>query len=80
MRRRDSAAPGVLANDTDPGGATLTAEWVAGPTYGTLFLAPDGSLTYAPFHDYVGADAFTYRAMNGVTGSAATTVSLTVAP
>ena len=38
------AAPGVLANDTDVDGDTLTAVLVTGPAHGTLTLNADGSL------------------------------------
>ena len=42
------AAPGVLTNDTDPDGDTLTATLVAPPSYGTVDLRPDGSFDYRP--------------------------------
>ena len=59
------AAPGVLANDTDVDGETLTAVLVAGPTHGTLTLNADGSFTYTPAANYNGTDSFTYRANDG---------------
>src|SRR3989442_10197270 len=40
------AAPGVLGNDTDVEGATLTAALVTGPAHGTLALNTNGSFTY----------------------------------
>ena len=76
----DVPARGVLANDTDPDDAPLAAELVTYPTYGQVFLAPDGGFTYVPLAGWLGADAFTYRATNGVRSSAPATVSLTVAP
>lgn len=72
-------ATGVLANDSNPAGGTLTAAVVTGPAHGTLTLAPNGSLTYAPATDYFGADSFTYKAINGTLNSAPTTVTLNVA-
>lgn len=42
------AAPGVLANDTDPEGSPLTAVLVSGPAHATLTLNADGSFTYTP--------------------------------
>lgn len=81
-----SAAPprGVLFNDTDADGHALSAVLVSSPAYGVLVLAPDGGFTYVPFTTasgpYVGPDAFTYRATDGVLSSAVTTVSITVAP
>jgi len=58
-------APGVLANDTDPDGDTLTASIVSGPAHGTLTLNADGSFTYTPDTDYYGEDSFLYRAFDG---------------
>ncbi|HEY3377082.1 MAG TPA: Ig-like domain-containing protein, partial [Armatimonadota bacterium] len=50
------AAPGVLANDTDPNGDPLTAILVTppDPTTGTLTLNADGSLTFTPATQLVG--------------------------
>src|SRR5207245_3875946 len=42
------SAPGVLANDTDVDGDTLSAVLVTGPAHGTLTLNADGSLVYMP--------------------------------
>ncbi len=70
--------PGVVANDTDPDGDTLSAIVVAAPVHGSLFLNPNGSLTYAPYEDYIGPDAFTYRASDGAFTSNTVTVDLTV--
>ena len=42
------SAPGVLQNDTDPDGQTLTSQLVAGPTKGTFNFAANGSFTYTP--------------------------------
>ena len=74
------AAPGALANDSDPQGRPLSAALVSGPAHGTLTLNPDGSFTYTPSGDYNGLDSFTYQAVNdaGLTSNA--TVQLTVTP
>ena len=58
------AAPGVLANDSDPDGDTLTAaSWSAGPAHARSFtLNADGSFTYTPRPGYSGTDSFTYTA------------------
>jgi VCBS repeat-containing protein len=72
-------APGVLANDTGPSGATLTTAIVAGPTHGTLVLNADGSFGYTPTADYNGPDSFTYNAKAGsATSASPATVELTV--
>jgi len=73
-------AIGVLANDTDPDGDALTAvqELVAPPAHGTLTLAADGSFTYAPDTDYIGADAFTYQVRDRLNATSQATVTLDV--
>jgi VCBS repeat-containing protein len=76
-----SIAPrGVLANDTDADGDTLTTSLASGPLHGTLSLNADGSFSYTPAAGYSGADSFTYRAFDGAASSALATVSLTVTP
>ncbi len=72
-------APGVLNNDTDADGDTLTAVLVAGPTNGTLTLNADGSFTYTPAPNFFGTDTFTYVANDGTSDSNIATVTLTVA-
>ncbi len=75
------AATGVLSNDTDPDGDTLTALLVAAPANGTLSLSGDGGFTYLAVADYNGPDSFTYRARDsGNLFSATVTVNLTVGP
>ncbi|TVS20550.1 MAG: tandem-95 repeat protein [Planctomycetaceae bacterium] len=71
-------APGVLANDTDPDGDTLTAHLVDGPNYGTLTLNANGSFVYTPLDYYNGPDWFTYKASDGQLESNVTTVTITV--
>ena len=73
------AAPGVLANDTDPEGSPLTAVLVAGPPHGTLALNSNGGFTYTPAPGFAGTDSFTYKAADGNgLQSAMTTVTITV--
>ncbi|GIV96622.1 MAG: hypothetical protein KatS3mg057_1279 [Herpetosiphonaceae bacterium] len=59
------AAPGVLSNDSDVEGDTLSAVLDAGPSNGTLMLNADGSFTYTPDANFAGTDSFTYRADDG---------------
>lgn len=74
------APGGVLANDADPDGDTLTAEKATDPSHGIVFLAQDGSFVYVPVSGYTGEDVFTYRASDGVLRSDAATVTVTVGP
>ncbi|NTU70779.1 MAG: cadherin-like domain-containing protein [Coriobacteriia bacterium] len=74
------AAPGVLANDTDSLGASLSATLAAAPASGTVALNVDGSYTYTPDAGFVGMDTFTYRAGDGQLFSEQATVTVTVFP
>jgi VCBS repeat-containing protein len=71
-------APGVLANDRDADGQTLTATLVEQPQSGTVTLLEDGSFTYTADSSYTGPVTFTYRAFDG-TDSASSTVTIAVA-
>jgi VCBS repeat-containing protein len=71
-------APGVLGNDSDPDGGSLTAVLVTGPAHGTLNLSAEGNFSYTPAANYNGPDSFTYRASDGTLTSAAATVTLAV--
>ena len=71
-------APGLLANDADPDGDSLTALLVDGVSHGTLTLNADGSFTYTPAPGFSGTDAFTYKASDGLAESGAVTVAVTV--
>jgi VCBS repeat-containing protein len=74
------AAPGVLANDTDPDGDPLTAQDGTQPAHGSVSLEADGSFTYAPSAGFAGTDTFTYRAGDGALLSEPATVTITVTP
>jgi VCBS repeat-containing protein len=74
-----SAASGVLANDSDPNGLTLTAALATGPAHGALTLNGDGSFSYTPTAGFIGADTFTYVASDSVASGAATLVTLNIA-
>ena len=71
---------GVLANDTDLDGDSLTAIKITDPTHGTLTLNANGGFTYTPASNYFGADTFTYQASDLQLGSNVVTVALTVTP
>jgi VCBS repeat-containing protein len=72
------SAPGVLSNDTDPDGDTLTASLVSGPGHGTLTLNGNGSFTYNPASDYSGSDSFSYQACDPGLLCGGATVSIQV--
>ena len=62
----DSVTTGQLAV-TDVDGDTLAYALVPGqgPAHGTLTLQPDGSFTYTPAANFVGADSFSYTVTDG---------------
>lgn len=72
------AAPGVLGNDSDPDGDTLTAVRVSGPSKGALTLYTNGGFRYTPNPGYHGTDSFTYQANDGTVGSNVVSVTITV--
>jgi PKD repeat protein len=68
------AAPGVLANDSDPEGSPLTAT-LASPPSGIVILMLDGSFEYFPGSAPEGSqDSFTYSVSDGSLTSTATVV------
>jgi len=73
------AASGLLANDTDEEGHTLSAVVVGEPMYGELTLNDDGSFDYVHDGSETTADSFTYRAEDAGQSNVAT-VSLTINP
>jgi len=63
------ANQGVLANDTDGDGDTLSAVLVTPPTFGSVTLNANGSFTYTPNPDVNEVDRFTYRTSDGTAES-----------
>ncbi|WP_210255032.1 DUF4347 domain-containing protein, partial [Methylocapsa sp. S129] len=78
----ESAVHGVLANDIEFNGDTLTATNLVqsdAATHGTVVLNSDGSFTYTPDTGYSGTATFTYTAHDAAGNSDQTaTVTLTV--
>jgi hypothetical protein len=68
-------APGVLANDSDPENASLTAILDTDLTGGTLSFNSDGSFS---FDGPAGAHTFTYVAHDGQANSAPATVTIDI--
>lgn len=70
--------PGVLANDWDPEGNSLSVSLYSGPTYGSLSLYGDGTFYYSTGLAGV-QDSFSYTVFDGSSWSAPATVYLDVA-
>jgi hypothetical protein len=75
-----SSVDGVLRNDRDPEGGTLTAADASDPPNGDVTLSPDGSFNYNPVVDFNGDDRFTYRVSDPKGNSSTATVTIHVAP
>jgi VCBS repeat-containing protein len=71
-------APGVLANDSDANGDSLTAVLDGTTAHGTLTLNADGSFTYTPQSGFYGQDSFGYRASDGTLESQRAQVTIDV--
>ena len=69
---------GVLGNDYDSDGNTLSAYLGGYAAHGTVSLNTDGSFSYTPYYGYTGTDSFSYYVSDGQATSNYATVSLTV--
>ncbi|MDB5339642.1 MAG: outer rane adhesin like protein [Planctomycetaceae bacterium] len=67
---------GVLLNDTDADGDTLTARIGTSPAGGMVTLNSDGSFIYTPGMFFTGTDTFTYIANDGARDSSPATVTI----
>jgi hypothetical protein len=75
-----SADDGVLSNDYDPEGLSLTAVLIEDVPLGILVFNEDGSFTYQPYPDFFGLVHFTYQAFDGELYGDETLVTITVEP
>ncbi len=73
-------APGILTNDTDIDGDTLTAIFISDVSNGLLAFNSNGAFEYIPDNNYIGSDSFTYKANDGTTNSTSATVTITINP
>jgi len=73
-------ASGVVKNDADIDGDSLTAVLVSDVSHGVLTLNTNGSFTYTLAANFNGTDSFTYRIGDGTTESNTATVTITVNP
>jgi len=75
------AGSGVLANDVDPDGGSVSAVAMFGGSStdgGNVDLATDGSFTYTPPPGYEGIDTFSYTIQDADANTDTATVSITV--
>lgn len=70
-------APGVLGNDSDADGDTLSVTSSTKPSGGAVTVNADGSFTYTPAAGFIGTDSFDYVVSDGNL-TAAATVTITV--
>jgi len=91
LAQNQTKAFDALGNDTDADvGQTISVASVNGvaatvgaaiaTTHGDITILAGGTLSYKPDANYVGADAFTYVATDGIELSGVATVDLTVTP
>jgi Ca2+-binding RTX toxin-like protein len=71
---------GVLGNDTDPDGDTLTVVGTPTSPNGTVAVNPDGTLTFTPTPDFTGTTTITYEVSDGNGGTDTAVVNVTVTP
>lgn len=76
----DVAAPGVLANDLDADGDTLTATLVEAALHGSVLINADGSFAYTPPSGFEGTDGFRYAVTDGGSDPVVASVTITVRP
>ena len=72
------SAPGVLANDSEPNGFTISVASYTQPAHGSVTVNTTGAYTYQPITNYNGSDSFTYTLTNGNARAATATVNLTI--
>jgi hypothetical protein len=75
-----AAATGLLANDADTDGGTLTVDLspTVAPQQGDITLDADGSFTYVPSTNFNGVDTFSYQIVNnkGLSSTAQATITI----
>ncbi|MFN8453940.1 MAG: Ig-like domain-containing protein [Anaerolineae bacterium] len=67
----------ALSNDSDPNGDTLFIGAVGTPVHGAGVISNPATIVYTPTLDFVGTDAFTYTASDGLLSDTAT-VTVTI--
>ncbi len=74
------AAAGLLANDSDSNGDTLTAVITQNANAGQLVANSDGSFSYTPQPNFAGNVSFSYMANDGAENSLPVDVVISVVP
>ncbi|MHB8900072.1 MAG: cadherin-like domain-containing protein, partial [Thermoguttaceae bacterium] len=78
MTSTQQLGSGVLANDVDPDGDTLTVTLASNVAHGRLALEPNGLFTYRPDGQFDGVETFTYTVSDGVNQAGPSTVTIQV--
>lgn len=73
-----TTTPSVLLGQFDVEGDTLSVAAFTPARHGSVDRNPDGTFTYAPDHDYTGADSFQFTVSDGRGGLSTGTMSLRV--
>jgi len=70
----------LIANDSDPDGDpfNITTTPISQPINGTVIINPNGTYTYTPNPDFIGADVFEYEICDLATPSACDTAKVTI--
>jgi VCBS repeat-containing protein len=69
---------GVLSNDVDPDGDSITAVLVSGPSSGQVVFLSNGWFSYTPVPGFLGTVNIVYRAFDGLLFSEPITISIDV--
>ncbi|NBR07224.1 MAG: tandem-95 repeat protein, partial [Planctomycetes bacterium] len=78
FRTSVATGQGLLLNDSDAEGNSLTAVIVTNPSNGSVVLNSDGKFTYTPNANFNGTDTFSYKTSDGITFSNIATVTVDV--
>jgi hypothetical protein len=73
-----SASEGLLSNDREVDGQTMTAEVVELPQHGILDLSATGAFVYTPDVGFEGTDTYSYHASDGLLTSVEEVVTIRV--
>jgi len=75
-----SQVNGILSNDSDPDGDSLTITSFTRPLHGTVTLEQNGAFIYTPNENWNGQDTFEYIVSDSKGGADTGTVTISVTP